>query len=117
MAEDDRGISESDVVETGVTEGRIERTEVGGLAPSPSRGNVDLLIRIRFGAVEEVGVDVFDVRGRRVREVTRTRLGSGEFHIVWDGRDESGKSVAAGAYFVRVRIGERVETRKALVLR
>ena len=47
----------------------------------------------------------------------RTTLGSGEYRIVWDGRDESGKAVAAGTYFVRVRIGERVETRKALVLR
>ena len=117
MAGGDRETAQSDAVEAGPVESRIERTEVGSLIPSPSHGRVDLVIRIRFGAVEAVGVDVFDVRGRRVRDVARTTLGSGEYRIVWDGRDESGKAVAAGTYFVRVQIGERVETRKALVLR
>lgn len=96
---------------------RITRTEVGDVVPSPTRGGVTLTLRVRFGAVENIAIDAFDVRGRRIRDVLRTRLGSGEYRLAWDARDSAGSPVGAGAYFLRVRVGDRVETRKVLVLR
>ena len=40
---------------------------------------------------------VYDVRGRRIRQLT-----PGRDDLVWDGRDERGRSVPAGVYFIRV---------------
>lgn len=51
---------------------------------------------IRAGALA-----VHDMRGRLVRSLTQpTRIGSGALLFMWDGRDNRGKAVPAGAYVV-----------------
>ena len=60
---------------------------------------------------------VFDVNGARVRGLTgpdATVSGS----LDWDGRDDGGRPVRDGVYFVRVELADgRVETRKLTVVR
>jgi hypothetical protein len=53
---------------------------------------------IRFSAAAETGatVEVFDMRGRRLATVARSRFGPGEHVLHWDGRDANGASVADG---------------------
>jgi hypothetical protein len=36
---------------------------------------------------------------------------------VWDGRDGAGRSVAAGIYFARLEVGERVFVRRVAIVR
>lgn len=51
----------------------------------------------------EVSCQILDVRGRLVR----TLRGDGVTRVLrWDGRDDVGRSVPAGAYFVRLPIGK-----------
>ena len=42
---------------------------------------------------------IWDVAGRQVRSLERIVLGGNP--LVWDGRDEEGRPVAAGLYLVR----------------
>jgi len=65
----------------------------------------------------EVRLDVYDLAGRRVRTLV-----AGDWHDVgrhtaqWNGRDESGRSVATGVYVVRLRTaGAQASIRMALV--
>ncbi len=47
-------------------------------------------------------VELFDLSGRRVRDLTRVQIHpSGDHTFVWDGRDASGRLVAPGTYVVR----------------
>jgi hypothetical protein len=79
----------------------------GGVAfataqPNPTRGAVMFShSRPLVGAYEAV---IYDVRGRRVREVARGEAPAmGEaLRWVWDGRDEGGVVVPPGIYFYRV---------------
>lgn len=59
-------------------------------APNPFRGSVRL-----WGSSPKGTLRVFDVRGARIREV------SGIAEWIWDGRDEGGRGVAPGVYYVR----------------
>ena len=52
-----------------------------------------------------VRVDVFDVRGRQVRALARGEFAAGRAVLRWDGRDDLGRSVEAGIYFVRAVAG------------
>ena len=53
-----------------------------------------------------VKVEVYDIGGRRVREVEETReVGSGRYDIVWDGRNEEGRRVRPGVYVIRIHVG------------
>ncbi|MBZ0268057.1 hypothetical protein K8I85_07870, partial [bacterium] len=60
---------------------------------------------------------VHDVRGRVVRRLPAEGVGSGPRETRWDGRDGSGRVVAAGIYFVVLRLEEETWTRKVLLVR
>ena len=64
----------------------------------------------------EVSLTVYDVLGRRVRQVWDGPLGAGTHRFVWDGRDEAGKGVAAGVYIYKVEIDGQVEAKKTTKL-
>ena len=59
-----------------------------------------------------VSLTMYDVLGRRVRQVWQGPLGAGSHRFMWDGRDEAGKAVAAGVYLYRVEVDGQVEAKK-----
>ena len=56
-------------------------------------------------ADRDVRVAVYDAAGRLVREVWRGRSAADIGQAVWDGRDETGRTVAAGSYVYVVEAG------------
>jgi flagellar hook assembly protein FlgD len=53
----------------------------------------------------DVTIDLFDMQGKRVKQMTHQQLISGYHEVQWDGKDESGSTCAQGMYIVRVMIG------------
>lgn len=76
--------------------------------PNPSAGEMT----IEFGAADGTPswLDVFDVRGTRVR---RLRVIAGAA-TRWDGRDGRGRRLPVGVYLIRARFVDRDVTRKVL---
>ncbi len=61
---------------------------------------------------------VYDVTGRKVRELINDRLTAGEHQVAWDGEDDLGQPLATGTYLYELRIdGQSVGRRKAVMLR
>ncbi len=77
----------------------------------------DASARQGLGLVE---VDIFDVQGRVVRRI-RAGLAAGApsnlARLNWDGRDDRGRRLGSGRYWLRVRAGAREATRAVLILR
>jgi hypothetical protein len=65
----------------------------------------------------QVSLDVFDVSGRRVRTLIGGTVPPGCHQVTWDERTESGASVTTGVYFLRMKAGDFVATRKVVILR
>jgi len=89
--------------------------------PLPYRGG-DL--RVSFATLGGLGggagpadVTLYDVIGRRVRTVSRGSYEAGFQETVWDGRDDGGRLVSAGVYFLRVATAGNTRTLKLTVLR
>ena len=84
-------------------------------APNPSGP----FTTIRYSLAEEgaVEVSVFDVEGRKVRTLVREQVPAGIHSVIWDGRDDSGREVASGAYFCRLEVGGYAETRQVMLSR
>lgn len=59
---------------------------------------------------------VFGVDGRMVRTLSAGNLAAGEHLRVWDGRNDEGRAVAPGIYFLRLRAEGRELTRAVTVL-
>ena len=80
------------------------------LAPNPFSGGTS--VNFSLSHADEVEVGVFDLSGRAVRALQRGRLVAGTHRFDWNGRDEQGRRVAAGVYFVRLEAtGRHVESK------
>jgi len=62
-------------------------------------------------------VKVFNASGRLVRALLDEPRGAGEHSVIWDGRDDAGRSVASGVYFYRLEAGSSTETRRMVLVR
>jgi flagellar hook assembly protein FlgD len=56
-------------------------------------------------AASRVEAAVFDVAGRKVRELGAGRFAAGAHELSWDGRDTAGRAMPSGVYFVRLDRG------------
>jgi len=75
-------------------------TRLDGAVPSPFRERAALGFALaRPGDVE---LAVFSVDGRRVRTLVSGPRDAGEYHLVWDGRDDASQPAAAGVYYLRL---------------
>ena len=75
-------------------------------APNPFHEATRIRFSLATGATADVAV--YDVAGRRLRELHHGWLSSGRHERAWDGRDDAGRPLAAGVYFLGVRTGAEV---------
>jgi photosystem II stability/assembly factor-like uncharacterized protein len=65
----------------------------------------------------EVRLDIFNVRGQRVRTLVAHTLLAGRHATTWDGRDGAGREAAGGVYFYRLQADGCSVTRRMMLLR
>jgi hypothetical protein len=89
------------------------------LPPYPNPFNPQTRIRLYVapGADTRVEVSVFDVRGRRVRQLHAGDTAPGWLDLTWDGRDDAGRGQSSGIYFVRARQAADARTFKMTLLK
>jgi len=85
------------------------------LYPSPFSEKVTLSLDLPD--TRRVRLSVYDTAGRAVRTFAETLVSPGRYEFVWDGRDDSGRLASSGIYFVHVRAGRLVETRKIVLVK
>nr|MBN2276202.1 S8 family peptidase [candidate division Zixibacteria bacterium] len=74
---------------------------------------------IAFGVREraDVRLDVYNLLGRRVACLVDKNLAAGSYRVEWNGTDFDDNPVASGIYFYRMTAGEKVLTRKMMLLK
>jgi hypothetical protein len=66
---------------------------------------------------ERVELGVYNVAGRLVRTLVDGEMPAGPSRVVWDGRDEHGKSCSSGVYFMKLSAGSETQTGKMTLLK
>jgi hypothetical protein len=67
---------------------------------------------------EQLELKIYNIRGQLVRTlIAGTPHSKGEYRIVWDGRNDFGKSAASGVYFYRVTTPSFNQINKMLLLK
>jgi len=90
-------------------------TELVSIEPNPF--NPSTAVMITLAQTEPMSLDVYDVRGARVRNLASGAWSAGSHRIAWDGRDDGGHPAASGVYFFRFVAEGRAQTMKALLLK
>jgi hypothetical protein len=63
-----------------------------------------------------VSLAVYDIRGRKVRTLTRGQLQQGTQLVTWNGTDDSGTAVPSGVYFVQLETDTFRQAKRMVVV-
>ena len=64
-----------------------------------------------------VTLEVYNIKGQKVKTLVNEVLPAGEHSVVWDGRDSNGKRVGSGIYFYKLEAGDYQKVRKMVLLK
>ena len=74
---------------------------------------------ISFELLEDakVGIQVFDVSGRMIKELISGYYSVGDYTTQWGATDERGQPVSAGIYFYSIQVNNIIYTKKMILLK
>ena len=81
--------------------GTVTPTVTRLLPGSPNPFQVNASIRFELAAESDVGLLIYGVDGRLVRNLLAEWRPAGVHELVWDARDDQGHEVASGIYLIR----------------
>ena len=86
------------------------------LAAAPNPFNPQTQFSFTLEHEQSIELAVFDLKGRRVRELARGNWTANQYTIEWNGCDDQGRGLSSGVYFARLQAGpESAVTRVVLV--
>jgi hypothetical protein len=83
----------------------------------PNPFNPETVISYQLPVVSEVRLTIFNALGQEIRTLVKGRQSPGLKLVVWDGKNDLGQAVNSGIYFYTLKAGERVQTKKMLLMR
>ena len=89
---------------------------IDAVAPNPALGAGATRVSFTLPRAGSVALDVFDLRGARVRGLLEETHPAGRASMAWDGRDDDGRMAATGVYILVLRAGEEVARAKVIRL-
>lgn len=90
---------------------------VSALAVYPNPFNPTTTIAFSTSQTQVVEVSLYNLKGQKVRTLHKGILKSGEHKLIWDGKDNTGRTVSSGVYFTRIETGKQSLTRKLLLMK
>lgn len=83
----------------------------------PNPFNESTLIEFFLPKKSILSLDIYDVRGRFVRNLVQNNISAGEHIVQWDGTDAAGSVVPSGIYYARMQAPLVQRSIKMLLLR
>ena len=84
-------------------------------APNPFNPQTE--IAFELARAGNARLTIYDVSGRLVRTLHEGHLDAAHHTMAWAGRDDRGRAVASGVYYLRVEVGGSVAVRPVRVVR
>jgi len=83
----------------------------------PNPFNAETMVKIAVPIRSDVNLVVYDLLGRKVTTLLNANVQPGYHSVVWQGRDDRGKAVASGVYFLVLESGGFQAVQKTLLLK
>ncbi len=84
--------------------------------PNPFNGNLNIALELPKAA--QVEISIYNVKGQKVKQFAKTQAKSGENKFSWDAKDDNGRYVGGGVYFIRVMADNKaISTRKCVLIK
>ena len=83
--------------------------------PNPFNPTTTISYAIPTGSF--VSLKIYDILGREVRTLVNTEQKPGVYNTVWNGDNNFGNKVASGIYIYRVVAGNKIQSKKMILMK
>ncbi|MDO9576941.1 MAG: C25 family cysteine peptidase [Candidatus Cloacimonadales bacterium] len=103
-------------VQTNVGENLIPQvTCLLGNYPNPFNPTTEISFALK--AAGRVDMEIFNLRGQKVRTLVSSELEAGYHKAIWDGKDDADKAVTSGIYFYKMHSENYSSTMKMILMK
>ncbi|TES90559.1 MAG: T9SS type A sorting domain-containing protein [Candidatus Cloacimonadota bacterium] len=88
--------------ETGISEGKQDEKWTPNISVSPNPFRNRISISLSCKKDNRLQISIYDVAGRKVKELFNRKPLSNKVSLGWDGTDEKGKTLPQGTYFLKI---------------
>ena len=93
----------------------VVKSELKANYPNPF--NPTTTIVFSLATAEKVEINIYNLKGQKVKTLLSDNLLSGNHSVVWDGKNDKNNSVSSGIYLVKMQTGKTTATRKITMLK
>ena len=91
-------------------------TQNNSLSLFPNPFKVETTIEFRVEDKGKIKLEVYNIRGQKVKTLINDILPEGKNQFIWNGKDFKEKRVSSGVYFIRLEQGGNTTVKKVLLL-
>ncbi len=90
-------------------------TGLNGNYPNPF--NPETKINFSLATAEKVTIEIYNVKGQKVKTLVNDKYDAGNHQVVWNGTDDTNRSVGSGIFFYKMKSGRYTATKKMILLK
>jgi len=83
----------------------------------PNPFNPDTNIRYSLEAASNVIIEIYNLKGQKIKQLINDLIPVGQHSIVWDGTDKANIPVSSGVYFYRIKTDFGEDKKKCILLK
>ena len=83
----------------------------------PNPFNPETSISFDIKEAGKVSLDIYNVKGQKVKTLLNDHREAGTHNIVWNGTDDNNRSVSSGIYFYKMKNGKFSSTKKMILMK
>jgi hypothetical protein len=83
----------------------------------PNPFNPETTIEYAVQQSSRVELQIYNTLGQLVKTLVDDYKTTGEYSVVWDGKDSFGQAVPSGNYFYQIKMGEFISAKKMILLK
>ena len=83
----------------------------------PNPFNPTTTINYSLKENSNVSLNIYNIKGQKVKQLVSDQLSAGQHSVVWNGKDDSGKSVSSGIYLYKLKTVNFEKTKKMILIK
>lgn len=90
-------------------------TSIGSNYPNPFNPSTTINFSLKKEGL--VKIDIYNIKGQKIKSLVNETLKSGSHQVLWQGKDNYGKTCASGIYFCKMSANGKNFTKKMLMVK
>jgi hypothetical protein len=91
----------------------LPQAQLIGNYPNPFVGQTEIAFNLK--SVQPVQIDVFNLKGQKVRTLVNGKMSAQLHNVTFDGKDDRGNLLPSGVYMYKMTAGSNVQSRKLVI--